>query len=87
MTLGGAAALMTVVAFIIIFASKDFKLSFRELPHSKYGILYLGLTLLMMIAGVIAWLRRRMNHPWNTKSMLVWKRIHKYFGYFVFFTV
>lgn len=86
-TLGAAAAFMTATAFFIILVSKNWTLSFREQPHSKFGVLYLCLTFLMIIAGVNAWLRRRTNHPWSTKSMLMWKRVHKFAGYFVFFTV
>lgn len=81
--MGAAAFVMTVTATLLIFASKDWILSYRELRHSMYGLFFSVLCVMMMFMGLLAWLKRRMNNSFNTSAMLTFKRIHMYFGYFI----
>lgn len=64
---------------------KNWRLS--SIHHSIFGIISLGLTMSMVIGGFFGWLRRSMNRPWQTASMLKIKKVHMYFAYFVFFFV
>jgi hypothetical protein len=78
---------MTIVGFITIMISKNWHMSFHEIRHSSFGIISTALCLMLIIGGMFAWLKRSRANEWNTNQMLRAKRIHMYFGYFMFLWV
>lgn len=57
--LGIAALVFTITAFIVMMQYKNWKMSFRELNHSKFGLAFIILTLILCIMGIVAILIRR----------------------------
>jgi len=74
---------MTLVAFFLIWSLKDWRLSYRELRHSYYGVLFLGLSLIMIVLGIASWLVRRMSPVFETRKVTLLKKVHTYFAYFI----
>ena len=85
--LGLSAGVMTIFAFVLMLDSKNWHMSFHGLNHSSFGLISLGLGLMLIMGGIFAWFKRSRANEWNTHSMLKMKRIHMYFGYFMFLWV
>lgn len=85
--LGALSFVFTVTGTVLIFANKDWHLSYRQLRHSMYGLFFAVTSVIMMAFGFLGWIKRRTNAEFNTRAMLAFKRIHMYFGYAVCFTV
>lgn len=81
--LGGISGTFTIFAFGIVYRSKEFHLAWRKMYHTRYGAFAMGLGLILITMGILAWYKRRGVKPWSTRAMLNFKRAHMYFGYFM----
>ena len=66
--------------------SKKWKLVI-QLWHTKFGILFFILNISLIIGGLASLFYRKKTKPFGTKKMMRFKKIHMYFGYFIYFFV
>jgi hypothetical protein len=85
--LGLTSLVLTIVGFFIILREAHWTLIIKAW-HNITGVIFFFLCILLCLGGCYAlYLRRYANMDWKTKAMLRMIGVHKYFGYFIIFTV
>ena len=80
--LGMIAFALTVTAGFLAIKHAEWKIS--PSTHAKLGFATFILGLVLMIAGFTAnIIRMKVSYPWNTKSVLMIGKVHKYFGWLI----
>lgn len=76
-----------MAGFIIVMNWLGWAFYFDNL-HNFAGIVFSFLTILLVLGGVtLLTMYKAVNLDWQTKTLLRIKRVHKWFGYFIVFTV
>lgn len=84
--LGILAGILSLIAGII--AIKNTGGWYFDYLHNASGIVFYFLTILLVLGGIVTLLNRKyLAKPWQTKSMLMGTKVHKYFGYLIIITV
>lgn len=84
---GILAGVFTAAGFIIVMNWLGWAFYFDNI-HNFAGIVFSFLTILLVLGGVtLLTMYKAVNLDWQTKTLLRIKRVHKWFGYFIVFTV
>lgn len=84
--LGTISLVLTLAGTVIIFQTAG---GWVKATHNVFGLIFMILCSMLCLGGMYAIINRTfVNNAWNTeKGVLLPRKGHKYFGYFIIFSV